>query len=88
MKPASQETERAIDEALDLVELPPIRVGKAVADLLSVTAKAEGVIVQALVRSILEQAMQLDRLDAAAEPDLSIAYYAGYFDGKRAASQK
>ena len=53
--PLSANEEREIDERLGLVQLPPVRLPKEIADRLSMTAAAEGVIVQALVWEILRE---------------------------------
>jgi hypothetical protein len=52
-KPVSKEVAAEVDAALDLEELPPIRLPRKIALYLRAAAKAEGVIVQALVREIL-----------------------------------
>lgn len=44
----------AIDEKLGLVQLPPIRISKANHELLSRIAESQGLIIQAVVRDLLE----------------------------------
>lgn len=57
---ATPAEEAATDEALGLVLLPPIRVSQVVFDRIGLTAQAEGVILQAIVRDVLA-----DRFDPA-----------------------
>lgn len=56
-QPQATEREAKIDEALDIVLLPPIRVSTTTHGLLKQFAYLKGVIIQALVRDILDKSM-------------------------------
>lgn len=51
---ASAEESTSVDEKLGLVQLPPIRISKANHELLSRIAESRGLIIQAVVRELLE----------------------------------
>lgn len=52
--PVTAEQAQEVDDALGLVALPPIRVSKRTSDYLDLIAKQRGLIVQAVVRELLE----------------------------------
>ena len=66
--PVDAETTARIDASLGLVTLPPIRVSPEVLAALQAKAQATGVIVQALVRDMLNDAAGVPVRETAADP--------------------
>jgi len=67
------EVERMIDDAVGLVELPPIRVGQALAEAIQAGAARSGHVVQAEVRSALARAFATPSQPVAADAPAEVA---------------